>query len=339
MAKQYPLISIIVPVYNAEIFLRACIESILKQDYRNIEIVLIDDGSKDDSGLICDEYTMIDSRVRVIHQKNSGVSAARNKGIDCASGEFITFVDADDLIVKDAISVMMKYITLGVDIVRTNYISRKAGVEKKGAINVPVGLYDRDDISSLIEAVMLGGILAYTPLLMIRSSILKTHKLKFDMTLAMMEDTKFYVELLDKCNSVYVSDYVTYIYIINNVSASRDVSNYKRNIGDVIKVNSYFKQNFEHKIIGISKKIDATHVISMASQIASTVEYPNPAYAAAKLNIKWLKGNTSFNQLYENADLSDASLYSRLVLFLIKGGLVFPVLTLFSVRGFIRRFI
>ena len=92
------LISIIIPVYNVETYLVECIESVLKQTYQNIEILLIDDGSPDNSGKICDEYAKKDSRVRVIHKENGGVSSARNVGLEQAKGEYLTFVDSDDFV-------------------------------------------------------------------------------------------------------------------------------------------------------------------------------------------------------------------------------------------------
>lgn len=95
---EQPLISVIVPVYKVEPYLRQCVDSIINQTYTNLEIILIDDGSPDRCPEICDEYAAKDSRVRVIHQKNSGVSAARNAGLNIASGDYIGFVDADDWI-------------------------------------------------------------------------------------------------------------------------------------------------------------------------------------------------------------------------------------------------
>ena len=95
------LISVIVPVYNVEKYLDKCIQSILGQTYSNIELLLIDDGSTDSSGAICDKYVTQDSRVRVFHKSNEGVSAARNWGLDNAKGEWIAFVDADDWIDSD----------------------------------------------------------------------------------------------------------------------------------------------------------------------------------------------------------------------------------------------
>ena len=94
--NQVPLVSIIVPVYNAEKYLNRCIDSILSQTVTDFELLLIDDGCKDESGCICDEYAEKDARVRVFHKPNGGVSSARNLGLDNAKGKWITFVDADD---------------------------------------------------------------------------------------------------------------------------------------------------------------------------------------------------------------------------------------------------
>ena len=95
-----PLISIIVPVYNVQKYIGKCIDSILSQTYLNIELILVDDGSSDASGRICDEYGKRDGRIRVIHQENEGVSSARNHGMEEAQGEYLCFVDADDWIPK-----------------------------------------------------------------------------------------------------------------------------------------------------------------------------------------------------------------------------------------------
>ena len=101
-------VSVIVPVYNSEKYLNRCVDSILNQTYRSIELILVDDGSPDNSGRICDEYAEKDSRVRVIHKANAGVSAARNSGLEVASGDYATFVDSDDYIEPDMYSDMME---------------------------------------------------------------------------------------------------------------------------------------------------------------------------------------------------------------------------------------
>ena len=91
-------ISIIVPVYNVELYLPQCIESLIKQSYPNLEILLVDDGSTDNSGKICDEYALKDSRIRVFHQSNAGAASAKNVGLDHATGDYIAFIDSDDYV-------------------------------------------------------------------------------------------------------------------------------------------------------------------------------------------------------------------------------------------------
>ncbi|BCG60547.1 glycosyltransferase family 2 protein [Paenibacillus sp. URB8-2] len=105
-----PVISIIVPIYNVENYLRKCIDSILNQSFRNFELILINDGSPDNCPEICDNYAEIDSRVRVVHKENGGLSEARNFGIDIAKGDYIGFVDSDDWIEYDMFEVMYEQV-------------------------------------------------------------------------------------------------------------------------------------------------------------------------------------------------------------------------------------
>jgi len=102
-----PLISVIVPVYNAEEFIRKCLDSIINQTYRNLEVILVDDGSPDKSGKICDDYSLEDSRIKVIHQQNQGLSLARNNGMSMATGDFFAFVDSDDYIDADMFKILL----------------------------------------------------------------------------------------------------------------------------------------------------------------------------------------------------------------------------------------
>lgn len=103
---ETPLISVIVPVYKVEPYLRRCVDSILSQTYTHLEIFLVDDGSPDNCGKICDEYAQKDNRIKVIHKKNGGLSDARNVAIDVAKGEYITFVDSDDFIACDYVETL-----------------------------------------------------------------------------------------------------------------------------------------------------------------------------------------------------------------------------------------
>lgn len=102
-----PKISVIVPVYNAEKWLRRCVDSILAQTYTDFELLLVDDGSTDGSGAICDEYATLDARIRPFHKPNGGVSSARNLGLDNARGEWICFVDSDNWMAKNSLESLL----------------------------------------------------------------------------------------------------------------------------------------------------------------------------------------------------------------------------------------
>ena len=105
-----PRISVIIPVYKVEAYLRRCIDSIINQSFRDLEIILVDDGSPDNCGVICDEYACRDARIHVIHQENMGLYGARNTGLEAASGEYISFVDSDDWIEADMYACMLEII-------------------------------------------------------------------------------------------------------------------------------------------------------------------------------------------------------------------------------------
>ena len=112
-----PEISVIVPVYNTEKYLRRCVDSILAQSFTDFELILVDDGSSDNCGVICDEYAEKDSRVRVIHQENAKLSAARNAGLEIAQGEWIAFIDPDDWIHKDYLRLLLSAADKDTDVV------------------------------------------------------------------------------------------------------------------------------------------------------------------------------------------------------------------------------
>ena len=126
------LISVIVPVYNVETYLNECVDSILRQTYKNLEIILVDDGSTDNSGAICDEYAKKDSRIKVFHKENGGASTARNYGIDQANGEFLGFVDSDDYIEKELYELLMESLVKNnADVSACGYISFRDGSNEK----------------------------------------------------------------------------------------------------------------------------------------------------------------------------------------------------------------
>ena len=145
------LVSVIIPVYNVEKYLRKCVDSVLSQTYKNLEIFLVDDGSPDNCGKICDEYAKKDKRIKVIHQQNCGLSSARNAALDVCTGEYITFIDSDDWVeptyVEELYNAIKKY-NCDVSVCGHNHINNDEKVTQKICYESFDEIY-RDDICNL----------------------------------------------------------------------------------------------------------------------------------------------------------------------------------------------
>ena len=210
------LISVIVPVYNTEKFLHRCVDSILNQTYKNIEIILIDDGSTDASGSICDEYAKIDSRIKVIHKENEGVSRARNLALEIAKGEYIGFVDSDDSIEPDMYEILYDNILhYGAEIslcnqkrINGNFAENESSIDK-------ITVFNRNEaIKELsLERAFSGGLCNK----MIKKSVLD--KVRFAEDIYFAEDKLFLMQFLLICNKVVFDPAPKYNYFIRENSA------------------------------------------------------------------------------------------------------------------------
>lgn len=140
-------ISIIIPVYQVEKYIKRCLDSILSQTYSNLEIILIDDGSRDMSGKICDEYAIKDSRIKVIHQDNAGVSVARNKGFDICTGDYVTFVDSDDFLEPFMYEKMMEKVTeYNCDVVMCDCVKDDGVIQTPYTHDIRAGFYNYNQL-------------------------------------------------------------------------------------------------------------------------------------------------------------------------------------------------
>ena len=154
MAESDGKISIIVPVYNSEKFLPKCIDSILRQTYSNIELILLDDGSTDDSGEICDEYSQKNCLVHTIHKENGGSTSARKAGVEMATGRYIGFVDSDDWIEEEMYETLVRtMVNEKVDIVTTGCVEENSGSKTVYFDTIPVGTYNVEFMGDLAKSV------------------------------------------------------------------------------------------------------------------------------------------------------------------------------------------
>ncbi|MDE6091301.1 MAG: glycosyltransferase [Duncaniella sp.] len=211
--KNNPKISVIVPVYNVEKYLSKCIESILAQTYTNFELLLIDDGSQDSSGRICDEYASKDSRIRVFHQKNSGVSVARNLGLVESRGEWISFIDSDDMIVRNTYQLCSNFF-VGYDIIRFSFL---LNYTRNSQI---LELDTSDDLVNYTQKIIARrGILGVCCGLF-RKKLFQDNKIIFNKSLISGEDWLVQLQLLLETKSIKIINEPLYIYERNNESST-----------------------------------------------------------------------------------------------------------------------
>jgi glycosyltransferase involved in cell wall biosynthesis len=230
------MISVIVPVYNAEKYLHRCIDSILAQTYTDFELLLIDDGSPDNSGAICDEYAAKDSRVRVFHKENGGVSSARNLGLDNVRGEWITFVDSDDYIHQDFLSSFSKKHDVGLVVGSFKVI----GDEEWGGL-LEEAFYDKAGLrDNIVKLALMNNFLVPWGKLF-RRDIISKNNITFDERLHSGEDTLFVYNYLMYIDSLYSCDKPYYFYERGNQGLSLRISNLTHNFYAMDSFSSVLK--------------------------------------------------------------------------------------------------
>ena len=247
-------ISVIVPVYNVEDYLHKCIDSILSQTYSNFELLLIDDGSTDNSAKICDQYAQKDFRVEVFHKVNGGVSAARNLGIENAIGEWICFVDSDDWIESEVLhDVRSKIENKIVDLVIWGY--KLAYPKYSSEINVPCsGFFSgKTEVYKLLIQSDMKKLLESPCNKLYCTSIIKDNSLHFDTNLSLMEDSKFNWSYFNYVQSIYAINEIYYNYRINHNRKSLS-SKYIDNILEIKTENVAKRLNFFINYDGKYKK-------------------------------------------------------------------------------------
>ena len=217
-----PVISIVVPVYETSSVLPRCIESILRQDFKDFELILVDDGSKDGSERICDEYKAKDDRIVVIHQENAGISAARNAGIDAAKGTFIAFFDSDDWVADDCLSTLLSPMApeVALSISKEQQCTQdETRIYPKSNV-VDLAVLSEESVSAIAERLR-NNWFDHVHSKCFRTAIIKDNSLRFviirntDGNLFCMEDTFFVMSYLEHCRSKTIAfcGKVVYAYV------------------------------------------------------------------------------------------------------------------------------
>lgn len=210
------VISVIVPIFNAAETIHKCFASIQAQTYSNLEIILVDDGSVDNSGAICDEFSLVDDRVRVIHKKNGGVSSARNAGIDLATGELIMFVDADDWLAPNLCAALLSTMK-DTDLVIGGYTQVTLGATTKlclDAAHFPL----HDQIGLYFDDLYRRNLLNCPFAKLYRRDMIATQR--YSVSVALGEDFLFNLEYIQKCGLIAIADTGGYYYNCMNANAA-----------------------------------------------------------------------------------------------------------------------
>ena len=246
--------SIIIPVYNAEKYLNECLNSILRQEYNNYEVIMINDGSTDNSKKICEDYCHINNRFKLINQKNMGVSLARNNGIKLANGKIILFVDSDDILMDGALNIIKNGI-MDNDLLCYGYKE----VYKNNHNNILLNKNDLNSKDIFLKSVYLtkevGGYLWNK---CFRADIIKKNKILFDTNLHYCEDLVFVIEYLKYCKKVYYLNKTLYMYRMRKSSVSYNFFNKK----NITLLNSYKKLIDDNIDVEISNRLKYNYLVN-----------------------------------------------------------------------------
>ena len=224
MLDNSPKVSVIIPIYNVEKYLRKCLDSVIQQTYRNLEIICIDDGSPDNCGAIIDEYAQKDKRIVVIHQKNSGVSTARNRGLDIATGKYITFVDPDDWIDKDTYEYTVRLFNNNDKI---DLVSFGINAINERSYNDNEFLAIKDFFTNKVEGILLPTRSNISKMpgslckLLLKASKIKKLNIKFTNTV-LGEDLLFLAEYLSDTEYIYSTKKNFYNYVLRDNSTTNN---------------------------------------------------------------------------------------------------------------------
>jgi glycosyltransferase involved in cell wall biosynthesis len=251
MIIQDQLVSIIIPIYGVELYLKQCIESVLSQTYQNLQIILVNDGSKDKCGEICNYYVTKDTRIQVIHKQNEGLVNARKSGLALAKGEFVTFIDGDDWVGKNFIyNLIQPAIKYNIDFTIAGYIREFYGKEDKIHPKLKEGYYNKEELLKTVlpNAIYNGiffqhGISTYVWNKLFKLSNLNKYLTIIDKNIVMGEDAALTYPYLFNCDNIYITDATDYYYRQRPNSIVKSVPNIQLEYSQLSLLFIHLKRN------------------------------------------------------------------------------------------------
>ena len=317
MEVSNPLISVVVPVYNAEKYLDKCIESIINQKYSNLEIILVDDGSKDNSLGLCKKYAKNDKRIKVIPKENGGVSTARNVGIEAASGDFIAFIDSDDYIDENMyFNMIQKASEYECDIVMCDCY--KVNCDKKEVFthDIRSGFYNKEQLySEYFGKLLMLDSINYPPtvsnwLMLISADIIKDNKLKYKEGIKFSEDLLFGSQVMYYANSFYYLKGECYYNYTNNPTSVTNTY-YEKKWDNFMKLYKEKKAFFEmRKDFDFSKQIYYCLLFFVYNSIINIYE-SNKSISDKKKDILKILNNKEVRHMFDNININSLNLSKK----------------------------
>jgi glycosyltransferase involved in cell wall biosynthesis len=319
-----PKISVIIPVYNVENYLHRCVDSILNQTFQDFEIILINDGSKDNSGQICDDYAQKDRRIKVIHKKNARVSAARNDGIKMANGKYVSFIDSDDWIEPEMYQEMVnKAEEINLDFIMCDYTKKSNNYENKRTQPIREGYYSKDDIKNeLFQCLIMFENIEYPPTIsncvcLINLKFLCKNNIYYEEDIYYDEDLIFGAKIMfHATNFYYLKNHHYYNYFYNPNSTTNTYSEKRWNsflkINERIKI--YFRNTSEYDF---SRQIKINMLYLTLSALGQ-LKYSENEGKDRKEMIKKIMNHPKVKGIFKDFKLPNVPWRMKVIILLIK---------------------
>jgi len=319
-----PKISVVIPVYNVENYLKRCLDSVLNQTFQDFEIILIDDGSQDKSGKICDEYAKKDKRIKVIHKKNARVSAARNDGIKMAKGKYVSFIDSDDWIEPEMYQEMINKVEkFNLDFIMCDYKKRSNNYEDKRTQPIRGGYYSKDDIKNeLFQCLIMFEYIEFPPTIsnwvcLFNLEFIRNNDLYYDEDIHYCEDSILGSKIMYHANNFYyLKDHHYYNYFYNPTSTTNTYNEVKWN--SYLKINEGLVEYFGKMIdFDFSRQIKINMLYFALNELGQIKNSENGG--EEKINmIKRIMYHPKVTEIFKDFKLPNVSWKTKVIILLIK---------------------
>lgn len=316
-----PKISVIIPVYNSEKSIKNCLDSVVAQSFRDYEIVIVDDGSSDNSLSICTEYSERFSNIVLLHQENAGVSAARNMGIMIAKGEYITFLDSDDCFKEDALNIFFSIVdSADIDIAVTS-LSIYTETGNREEVPSVTGIVNSAEFWNIIS--LDSKLFGYSPGKLICSRIAKSYR--FNPCMKSQEDLDYMLDVYNSCKTFLLSDFSGYIYYYTISNRSPAVYDYIRN---QIKLLNYAQKH---------ANLDSLHISAVRERIVGLLY---GKFFSCKKRCEYNDVKDQLNEIKDlRKSLAGLKVHSEgsLIAFFYKNKLYSPIVIYLTIRRLIKK--